>query len=142
MSWWSKIFPSSKTAEQLVDAAVKTGDAIWYTEEEKARAQAQMRDWYIKLLGAMQPFNVAMRALAFIVGGIWAFHLVASTLMYMLAVAICAPEAEACRASMAAQALDAQLAAHINDPFKLVMGFYFGAAGVNGVIRTWQEKPK
>lgn len=140
MSWWSKIFPSSKSAEQLVDAAVKTGDAIWYTDEEKAQAQAQMREWYIKYLGAMQPFNVAMRALAFIVGGIWAAHLIASTLLYMLAVGICAADAEVCRAAMAAQSIDNQLKAHINEPFALVMFFYFGSAGVNGAIRTWQEK--
>tara|TARA_R100001530_G_C4313059_1_gene153594 strand:- start:1125 stop:1550 length:426 start_codon:yes stop_codon:yes gene_type:complete len=140
VSWWSKIFPSTKSAEQLVDAAVKTGDAIWYTDEEKAQAQAQMRDWYIKLLGAMQPFNVAMRALAFIVGGIWVIHLIASTAMYMLAVFICAPDAEVCRAAMAAASIDKQLSSHINDPFYLVMAFYFGAAGVNGAIRTWQEK--
>ena len=140
MSWWSKIFPSTKSAEQLVDAAVRTGDAIWYTDEEKAQAQAQIREWYIRLLGAMQPFNVAMRSLAFIVGGVWLVHLLVSSLLFVAAVFICAPDAEACRAAMAATAIDSQLAMHINDPFKLVMGFYFGSALANGAIRTWQEK--
>lgn len=140
MSWWTKIFPSTKSAEQLVDAAVRAGDAIWYTEEEKAQAQAHMREWYIKLLGAMQPFNVAMRALAFIVGGVWATHLILSTVLYMLAVGLCDPSATYCAASVAAQSIDNQLTKHINDPFYLVMAFYFGAAGVNGAIRTWQER--
>lgn len=140
MSWWSKIFPSTKSAEQLVSAAVKTGDAIWYTDEEKEAGRQQVRDWYIKLLGAMQPFNIAMRALAFIVGGIWAFHLVISTALYILSVFMCAPDAEVCRMALAATAVDNQLKTHINDPFYLVMAFYFSAAGVNGAIRTWQEK--
>ncbi|WP_020208274.1 hypothetical protein [Gilvimarinus chinensis] len=140
MSWWSKIFPSTKSADSLVKAAIDSGDALFYTEEEKEAGRAQMREWYIKLLGAMQPFNVAMRALAFIVGGIWAIHLIVSTVLYMLAVVICAPDAEVCRAAMAAASIDNQLTKHINSPFYLVMVFYFGAAGVNGAIRTWQEK--
>ena len=137
MGWWSKIFPSTKSAEKLVDAAVKTGDAIWYTDEEKAQGRQQVREWYIQLLGAMQPFNIAMRALAFIVGGIWAFHLVTSTALYMAAVVLCDPGAEVCRSQLAAAAVDSQLTNHINEPFYMVMVFYFGAASVNGAIRTF-----
>lgn len=108
--------------------------------KKRLKPGAQMREWYIQLLGAMQPFNVAMRVLAFAVAIVWALHLVTSSLMYMIAVFLCAPDAEVCRAAMAAQSIDAQLANHINSPFMLVMGFYFGAAGVNGAIRTWQER--
>jgi hypothetical protein len=140
MSWWNHIFPSSKSAEKMIDAATKGVDAVWYTEEEKAATREKMRDWYLKLLDSMQAYNVAMRALAFIVGGIWAIHLLIATSLYVLAAFICPAEAESCRSALAARSIDEQLQRHINEPFFLVMMFYFGAAGINGAIRTWNDK--
>lgn len=140
MGWWNKIFPSTRSAEKLIDAATRGVDAVWYTEEERAQTRAELRDWYIKLLDSMQAYNVAMRALAFIVGAVWASHLIVATLLYIAAAFICPIDAETCRAATAASAIDEQLKAHINEPFFLVMGFYFGAAGVNGAIRTWKGK--
>jgi hypothetical protein len=140
LSWWNHIFPSSKSAEKMIDAATKGVDAVWYTEEEKAATREKMRDWYLKLLDSMQAYNVAMRALAFIVGAIWAFHLLIATALYVLAAFICPAETESCRSALAAQSIDEQLQRHINEPFFLVMMFYFGAAGINGAIRTWNDK--
>lgn len=56
MSFWGKLFG----ADNVVDAAIKTGDAIFYTDEEKA-------DYKLNLLKAYEPFKLVQRYLALIV---------------------------------------------------------------------------
>ena len=141
MSWWKNIFLSTKSIDSMVAGVINTGDALFYTEEEKAQSRADTREWYIKLISSMTPYNVAMRVLAFAVASVWVVHLIASSTLYGAAIIICGVDAEVCRTALAAKAIDSQLTQHINEPFYMVMMFYFGAAGVNGAIRTWKDKP-
>lgn len=143
MKWLSRLFGSTSMLEKTTDAVISAGDKLFYTDEEKAEAAQEMRGWYLKFIDSMQPYNLAMRILAFGVFFVWALHLLLSTGMYVVAFIVCEPAAEACAPALAAKAINAQLTEHINDPFGMVMIFYFGAAGVNGAIRTYLgNKPK
>ncbi len=151
MSWLTRLFGSTKTLDKVVDAAVSAGDKIWHTDEEKADDRHRMQEWYLKLLDSMQPFNVAMRVLAFSVAFMWGVHLMASTSMHIASFFTCDHKVSSsgdvstvgvCRAEYAADKISKQMVDHINDPFGLVMIFYFGAAGVNGAIRTYNNKQK
>ena len=132
MSWFKSLFFSTDAAGKALDAAIKSGDAVFYTEEEKADFSLKVKAWYLDLLASMKPFNVAMRLLAIGVGSMWALHLLASTSLYMFAVMLC--EADTCFIADAATSVDSQMTKHINDNFQTIIMFYFGAAGVNSAI--------
>ena len=142
MSWLSSIFPTVKTAEKALDAAVKAGDAIFYTDEERAKSKERILNWYIRYLDAMQPFNTAMRVLTYIVGAIWAAHLISSTTLYLIAINVCDPIVAVCTIADSAKQIDLQMESHINEPFKAIMMFYFGSAAINGALRTYGDSKK
>lgn len=50
LSWFSA---GPKTAETLVDGAVRGLDALVLTEEEKIRYQGELADWWLKLQGQL-----------------------------------------------------------------------------------------
>jgi len=64
MGWFSGIF-TSDTIDKSVDAIIDTGDAIWYTEEEKAKALQLSIDTKLKMLPLFEPFKLAQRYIAF-----------------------------------------------------------------------------
>ena len=129
MNWFSRLFVTEKSVDKLVDAAISTGDKIWYTDEEKEEGRQKVRDWYISLLGAMKPHNLAMRAIALVVAFAWVSHLLLSTIFYIVAFFWCGPEAEVCSPASVAAILDSQIEKHINEYWGVVIMFYFGAIG-------------
>ncbi len=138
MGWFNRIFPSAKSVDKAVDAAIATGDKLFYTTEEKADDRAKMREWYLKLLGSMSAYNIAMRALAFIVAGLWSFLVIAITLFLVAGIFLCEPSADVCRPADAAGELGLLAKEHVTPYFAMIMAFYFGAAGINGAIRTYK----
>ena len=62
----SKLFSSSDTASDMVNAAINTGDKLFYTDEEKADTKRKMIEFFPTLLGAYSPFKLAQRILAMI----------------------------------------------------------------------------
>ena len=73
MAFWD-IF-SVNSIDNAVDAVINTGDAIWYTDEEKAQAHQLAVDTKLKMLPLYEPFKLAQRyiALAFTINFILAF---------------------------------------------------------------------
>ena len=142
MGWFSNLFLTSDSANKVVDGVVNAGDKLFYTEEEKEEGRQKMREWYINLVDALKPHNMAMRLLAMGVSAVWSVHLISSTALYILGVFICDIEAEVCLSASAADAIVSQMSEHINTPFLLVIGFYFGATGVNSAIATAIGKKK
>lgn len=138
MSWLKSLFVSEKNLGRLTDAAISAGDKLFYTEEERADFLAKTRSWYIELLSAMKPFNVAMRILAIGVFGMWAAHICAATAAYVAAFFICEAGQEICKMADLGLALETQMDKHINPHFGLIIMFYFGAAGVNSAISSYK----
>jgi hypothetical protein len=72
MAWFSSLFATEKAVDNGLLAQV--GDWVGgfsYTEEEKAEADAQTREWGFRQLDALAPFKVVQRILAFAVAGFW-----------------------------------------------------------------------
>lgn len=78
MGWLGSLFGTEKAINNIVDKdnglLAQVGGWIGnmsYTEEEKAEARAQTREWAIRQLDALAPFKVVQRILAFAVMGVW-----------------------------------------------------------------------
>jgi len=72
ISW---IAGGSETAEKLADAAIKSGDALIYTDEEKSKTAERQRDLYFRFLELSRDESsiksITRRVLAFAVIGQW-----------------------------------------------------------------------
>jgi len=68
MSWFTKAVGfftgGSKTADTLVDGAVRGIDALYFSPEEKAHMSKEAFELYLKYQEATAPQNVARRQLA------------------------------------------------------------------------------
>lgn len=134
MGWLRGLFTTTDSAGKALDAAIKSGDKLFYTDEEKADFSLKVKGWYLNLLDSIKPFNVAMRLLAVGVFSAWALHLFISTGLYVVAIIYCDPLADMCLIAQAAEKVDLQMTSHINDNFATIIMFYFGAAGLNSAI--------
>ena len=63
MALWDIFTP--KTIEKSVDAIINTGDALFYTDEEKAQARQKAVETKLKMLPLFEPFKLAQRYIAF-----------------------------------------------------------------------------
>jgi len=75
---FGKVFGTDKAIDNLLDKdtglLAKAGAWVGnlnYTAEEKAEANARTRDWALTQLGALAPFKVVQRILAFAVASMW-----------------------------------------------------------------------
>ena len=64
MSWLNGIF-SPDIVNKTVDAIVDSGDALFYTDEEKSAAAQKAIDTKLKMLPLFEPFKIAQRYIAF-----------------------------------------------------------------------------
>ena len=138
MSWLKSLFVSEKNLGKLVDAGISAGDKLWYTEEEKADHLQKVRVWYLDLLSAMKPFNVAMRILAIGVFLMWGFHVCASTIAYIAAFFMCDAASEVCKMADLGVQLEVQMDKHINPHFGDIIMFYFGAAATVSAMTAYK----
>lgn len=83
MSVLRRLFGTQKAIDDLTDKdngllvrAGKWVDHLNYTDEEKAEASADVREWGLRLLEALEPFKVVQRILAFGITGVWALIVV------------------------------------------------------------------
>ena len=123
MKLLSAIFGSSKNTETIVQGAVKGLDAMVFTQEERAEANAKLGDWFLKYLAATQPQNLARRLIAMLVVVLWALLVVLAVLVYKLD-------------ANYSQFVFQTLKDNVNTPFSIIIGFYFAAH----LARAWQDK--
>ena len=69
MSFWKNLFSSSETVNKTVDAVINTGDALFFTDEEKSQASQKKLDWVLKYHEASKGSNLARRLLAVMIVG-------------------------------------------------------------------------
>ena len=75
-----RIFGTDKAIDNVLDKdkglLVRAGgwiDGFSYTDQEKAEANKETREWGLRQLTALEPFKVVQRIIAFATLGIWAF---------------------------------------------------------------------
>ncbi len=125
MNILAAIFGSSKNTETIVDGAVSGLDKMFFTKEEKAEANIQLGDWYLKYLSATQPQNLARRLIAMIIVLLWALLIVSGVTIYKFDPGY-------------SMFIFDILANVVMNPFLMIMGFYFLAH----TVRTYQNGKK
>ena len=80
------IFASPENTSKSLDALINTGDALFFTDEEKSKASQVKMDWYLKYLDSTKSQNVARRLIAVVITGLFSFLVVLATLIYPLSV--------------------------------------------------------
>lgn len=80
MGWFGRLIGTEKALSDITDKdnglLVRMGgwvNELSYTDEEKAKAQQEVREWGIRQLTALEPFKVVQRVIAFGVTGMWVF---------------------------------------------------------------------
>lgn len=115
MSFFSRLFGS----EKAVGGIVKGVDAAFFTKEEKA-------EHFLRILKAYEPFKLAQRFLALIVG-----------IPYVVVWVICAVTMFFTDTSKVVAEWNNET---LGTPFALILAFYFGGGAVEGIIRSKNGK--
>ena len=114
MSIWSTLFKSS----DLVNAVIKTGDALVFTDEEK-------KEMHLKQLEAYAPFKIAQRWMMMAV--VPAYVLMSVVMFICLMSGVGNPES-------ASQVLSGQL----GWGFVAIVAFYTGGGAAEGIVNKFK----
>jgi len=80
----SKLFSSSDTVSKTVDAVISTGDALFFTDEEKSIANQKKLDWILKYHEASKGSNIARRLLAVMLTGVFLLLVIVVAGLYVI----------------------------------------------------------
>lgn len=123
VSFLANLFSSKKNADSLVDAAIKTGDALVFTDEEKSEFAQRVSEWYLRYLEATQPQNRARRHIAYLLVGVYVLLLLLSAGLYVFDF------------EEKAKFILTLLREAVTDPVNLIIGFYF----LKHVVSNWGQ---
>lgn len=119
MSLFDRIFGSPGTVEKAVDGVIKGVDAMFFTEEEKSRANLALLDAKIEFYRATQGSRLARRVIAFMVVGTWLAMILFGLLMHAIGNTSIADHAY----NVATETL--------GTPVAIVIGFYFATSMIS-----------
>ncbi len=112
MSFWTRLFGDSDTVREIVSGAKAGIDMAIYTEEERAIAAKDVLEFRLRYMEATNPQNVARRAIALLIVGLWAVLVLIGVLAW--------PVSEAFSTHVF-RVLDEV----VNQPASLIVAFYF-----------------
>lgn len=78
MNFIKQLFSAPKMASTVVDAVIKSGDALVFTDEEKDKANHKRLEWLLKFHEASSGSSVARRLLSLGVTGVFLLLALAS----------------------------------------------------------------
>ena len=135
MGWFGNLIGTEKAVDNLLDKdsglLARAGGWIGnfnYTEEEKAEADADTREWGFRQLEALAPFKVVQRILAFAAASLW----VVVAINVIVAIWVEAKTGLTVKADMMAFAMSD----YVFWPVMVVFGLYFAG----GVIPRGADK--
>lgn len=112
MSFWTRLLGDSDTVREIVSGARAGIDMAIYTEEERAIAAKDVLEFRLRYMEATNPQNVARRAIALLIVGLWAVLVLIGVLAW--------PVSEAFSTHVF-RVLDEV----VNQPASLIVAFYF-----------------
>ena len=138
-SFWGRLFGSSDVVKEGVSMIRDAGDALFYTDEEKAadaateRAEARKMiiDWMANTSGQ----NLARRLLAVMITFVWLFMYVFSMVMNLVAVWASHPEQWRASATVIGG-----YAEQMNGAMMLILAFYFSAPYMGAIVEKAMGK--
>lgn len=122
----SKLFGSKEHTSDVISMVRNAGDALVFTDEERAAANADYRQWYLQWLAATQPQTLARRFIAIAVTLLWCAMLIVAIVAWPLS-----PEYSNYILGLLTQVVAV--------PFAGIMAFYF-AAHLTRAFRKDSEK--
>lgn len=130
---FSRIFGTGDVIEKAAGGVVAGVDASFFTKEERARH-------FLELLTRYEPFKLAQRLLAMIVGIPYVLTWLVCVALFVGSVVADPCTADAVCKSTQLQDASQELATLNNDtlgvPFSIILAFYFGGGAVEGVMRA------
>lgn len=134
MGFWSRLWDTPDTISKGVDAVIQSGDALVYTDEEKAEFGQRVRDWLLKWQQATSGQNIARRLIALMVTGVWLLESVAALALTIWSAF--SPESEAVSGAAAA-CWDA--ARSMGLPASVILTFYFAPNKIGEAVQRYQD---
>lgn len=123
MSFFSRLFSAPETVSKTVDAAIKTGDALFFTDEEKSKADQKKLDWLLEFHKASSGSNVARRLLSLMFSTVFLFMVLVTMYLVLLG------QTESAR----------EVLMLISDtlvwPVGVIIVFYFGSGMVRDAVK-------
>ncbi|WP_445362061.1 hypothetical protein ACJJIQ_00075 (plasmid) [Microbulbifer sp. ANSA003] len=140
MSFWSRLWGSEKALEKGADALIKTGDALFYTAEEKAQdsdqRNTQVREFLLQWIKSTSGQNIARRLIAIAFSAVYLLLvLVVVTLSIWAAL-----KGQGETALSAAALVARQLLADLTSLQGLIMFFYFAPNKIGEAIATFRGR--
>ena len=120
LSW---LMGNSSAAEKAVDAVIATGDAVWFTPEEKAVAAQKVLDFKIEYAKATQSQSISRRIISVGVTFMWVAVGIATLVASLLGLTAFAEYAFRFLVDVVMQ------------PFSIIVGFYFLTEVVRGAVK-------
>lgn len=121
MSFWGTLFGTPEVLSKGVDAVVKTGDALVFTDEERNTANMKMLEWTLRFHEASKGSNLARRLIALMMVSVFLFLVLIVAGLYVVS----------------ADVLAAKLFGLINNvlgaPVSVIIAFYF----TSGMVRDF-----
>lgn len=78
IKFFKSLFSDSDIINTGVNALVRSGDALVYTDEEKAQRNERQEQWYLELMKALSPSAKSRRGVAWtVVGMVSVFSIIA-----------------------------------------------------------------
>jgi hypothetical protein len=125
MGLWSKLFGSKKVIEGVYDGI----DKSFFTQEEKA-------DYFQKMLKLYEPYKLAQRLLALIVGIPYMIVYLTSAGLYVYGVV----NIDSTHLIQASKDLATLNNDNLGTPFAIILGFYFTGGVIEGSVRAFKGK--
>ena len=126
MSFWGSVFGMPDVVEKGVDAVVKTGDALVFTDEERNKANLMVLEWTLKFHEASKGSNLARRLLALMVVGVFLCLILLVAALYTFG------------ADLTAAKLFGLANSTLSTPVSVIIAFYF----TSGMVRDFSANRK
>ena len=135
MAFWSKLFGSSDVVKEGIGILKDTGDALFYTDEEKAADRAksvtEARQMVVSWMQATSGQNLARRLLAVAITFVWLSMYIVSMLLNVIAVWVTKSSDWIASASVVGSYAD-----KMNGAVMLILAFYFAAPHMDKIVDT------
>lgn len=85
MSFFKRLWDTPDMISEGVDAVIRSGDALVYTDEEKAEFGQRVREWLLKWQEATSGQNLARRLIALAITFVWLLECLVALVLSVLA---------------------------------------------------------
>ena len=134
MSIWGKLFGSDKAIGSIIDGVYNGVDALVFTPQEKAER-------FERLLKLYEPFKIAQRFLALLVGIPFVFIHTMAGLAWLTSIFIVTDKVYLVLLERLGDIMTYNNAT-LGQPFSLIIGFYFAGGMIEGGIKAFQSIKK